>query len=336
MAVGDEVLAWYSGDSEEISLWDIRDPAVARPLASIPVAESGEVAAVPGTPMLAVEGKDGSVDLWSLADRTAPHTVGRIVDRPVSDYGLYLAAANLGDRRVLVVGRDGLPVTLWDITDPTIPRQLGATPSPVGGPIAITADGRVLATVDRLNGHTVSLWDISKPTTPRQKGQSISLAADVETFTFAASALIVVDLADLTLWTVVEPGRPDLSGVLSVPSRQRTADNNTVVAVAPDGRAIATANSKAVQIWSVDSAGSPRQPGGPVPGGLFMTFADAHSVAVANEKGEVQLWNMADPARPQPVGDPYVDKDFDAANPTSSGIFGLSVAADPAGTCHGD
>ena len=100
------------------------------------------------------------------------------------------------------------------------------------------------------------------------------------------------------------------------------------MALAPDGRTVATAGSDEVQVWSRDDAGHLRSLGDPRPGRKPVAFVDDRTVVVRTDKDSVQLWYLTDPAGPQQLGEPYTVRDFRV--PTLPDSI-TSLAVDPLG-----
>jgi WD40 repeat protein len=71
----------------------------------------------------------------------------------------------------MATGSNDQTAILWDVSDPSQPRQLGLPLVGHDGPVtqlAFSPDSSILATGDREG--TIRLWDLAAPTSPRQVG----------------------------------------------------------------------------------------------------------------------------------------------------------------------
>jgi WD40 repeat protein len=137
--------------------------------------------------------------------------------------------------------------------------------------VAFAADGRTLATASRDDG--VLLWDVAGPGRPRRLGDPLT-EESVDSMAFAPDGRTLATTRGLTvlLWDIADPGRPHRLGetqLISNINPGRPGDVLSVLSVvsmafAPDGRTLATASGE----------------------------------------GTVQLWDVVDPARPRPLGEP--------------------------------
>jgi len=122
------------GGAGSVSLWDVRDPARPRQLGK-PLFAGGAVAFSPQGPTLAVGGDivngvgAGSVSLWDVSDPARPRQLGRPLavgdGNNVSSVAFDPGGSTLAVGGDVVNGVSAGSVSLWDVSDPARPRQLG-------------------------------------------------------------------------------------------------------------------------------------------------------------------------------------------------------------------
>ncbi|MFD0361459.1 hypothetical protein ACFQZZ_08360 [Nocardia sp. GCM10030253] len=174
------------------------------------------------------------------------------------------------------------------------------------GQIAYHPGGRVLASagIDR----TIRLWDVADSANPRQLGAPLRCPDPATSVAFSPDGAVLAAAcgSSIRLWNVENPEHPVASESLLPDGGSQV----TAVVFSPDGRILAAANdNRTVTLWDLHSQGRLRnQPlpvgasrpiGGPIrsmvfnPRGNWMAIADDNSV---------QLWTVADPASPEPLG----------------------------------
>ncbi|MBP2327298.1 serine/threonine protein kinase [Kibdelosporangium banguiense] len=250
---------------------------------------------------------DGPIRLWDVSDPAKAADLGTASASPHS-------AAFSADARTLAIS-DGNAVRLWNVTDPARPAPLGKPiPHPSGSSgfsaIALSADGRKLATADQ--SARIQLLDVSTPAGPATLATATA-DKPVDSMVFGADGrtlLTVTTSETVQLWDISEPTR------VSALNRSLSASSGvkfTYAAVSPAGDTVATVGGdQAVQLWKVsDLANATPAPAAvlppePVFGGIRtepLRFSpDGRSLGVANTKEGVQLWDLADSARPAVLG----------------------------------
>ncbi len=285
-------LAAGSGDNT-IHLWDVSDPrrpATLDPALTGPTSYVQSVAFSPDGNLLAAGSDDHTVRLWNIHDPRRPVPLGapliastkRIFSVTFSPDGHTLAAGSL-DKNVY----------LWNVTDPARPTTLNP---PISGAtswvnaVAFSPDGQTLALASSDN--TARLWSLPArrfTATLPHPGPVTSLAFGRDNRTLATSAADGV----ARLWAL--PG-PVLTGQTDVING---------VAFSPDGRTLAVAGGQ-TQLWSVADRTEVSPPlANPTQFSGTVAFTpDGHTLAVGARDGTVQLWNVTNPAQPQPAGTP--------------------------------
>jgi hypothetical protein len=209
---------------------------------------------------------------------------------------VYAVAFSPDARRLATASGNGA-VRLWNITDPTTPRQRWTirTRFAVGPAVAFSPDGAWLAT--GYDTAHAALWQIDRagPPVPRAlldhpgglTGLHFSADGRRLVGTFAGESARV--------WDVSVPTRPRVLG--------RAGDRRAARAAAtfPDGRWIATVGER-VEFWDVSSAPVRRTHLTAGEGPLFgvAVAPDGQTLAVGRNDGAVDLWHTVDPSAPAP------------------------------------
>jgi hypothetical protein len=247
------------------------------------------------------------------------------------------------DGRTLAAGTTQGTVLLWDVADPARPAALLPPLSGQDGvgPVAFSPDGRILASGCDGSGPfegvagNIQLWDVADPASAaalarfRTSPDGFASAA----FIFASAAFSPDgrtlasgdDAGHIQLWNVADPARPSALGPqLSI------AGSVSSLAFSPDGRTLAASSHGAytsaglfdspgyIRLWDVSDPARPTRPSPYITAGAgsagFCSVAfspDGRVLASGSDgsgsaeaAGAVQLWDVADPARPTALGGP--------------------------------
>jgi WD40 repeat protein/tRNA A-37 threonylcarbamoyl transferase component Bud32 len=227
-------------------------------------------------------GKDGTIKGWDAAASGQPLSIPAI--------GVGVAYSPRGD---LYLSRG----SRWDEATRTW-QKLGLGG---GGPIAVSPDGKTLATTTSTlfpPAQAVALWDVA--TMKQQRILKAGLGVTPATLAFSPdSKVLTTGGQSVKLWDVAT-GRQ----LVNLPGPA------LCVAFSPDGTALATAGEdNAVRLWDAGAwqRVNPEKPPGPVilkghaqlalavafsPDGKTLASGGGWSVAVAARPGEVILWDL--------------------------------------------
>jgi WD40 repeat protein/uncharacterized protein YwlG (UPF0340 family) len=302
-----------SGSSDgTIMLWNVADPAHPQPLAlPLPGGPSAveSVAFSPNGHMLASGSYDGTIRLWNIGDPMQPRPLGQPL---TSSTSTAFSVAFSPDGHTLASGVVGGTIRLWRLPSTVLTGTAAGVYS-----VAFSPNGHTLAsgTYD----DTVQLWNVADPAHPRPLGQPLNGgtgSAAIESVAFSPNGHTLAsgnNGGTIMLWNVADPAHPR---PLGQPLNGGPAGISSV-AFSPDGHTLASGSySGTVQLWNVADPAHPRPLGQPLNGGLqplnggpagiwSVAFSPhGHTLASGSYSGTVQLWNVADPAHPRPLGQP--------------------------------
>jgi len=230
----------------------------------------------------------------------------RVLDHPGGGWSI---AGTRDGRTVATSGGDG-SVSLWNLRQPGRPERLSqlpvttaaGVPEPVES-VMFSPDDSSLAATD-FDGR-IWLWDLKDQRHPRSLSPPVPTGrARIGAIAFSPDGRTLVTVGRdgvISLWQVT-PGAAGLTPGQSLTSAAGGV-TSAAVAFAADGRTFATATGKTLQLWKSIGPATAQPIGGPV--GTHADTVEAVAfhpseplLAAGYENGVVQLWNLADPARP--------------------------------------
>jgi WD40 repeat protein len=269
---------WHAG---LVSLWDVTRPDDVKPVGAprvlgCPDVFSHRIAFSPDGRTLAAGNQNTTVSLWNTVDPDNPAPRGAPLTGPEDPVN---AVAFSPDGRTLAAGDSGGTVTLWDTADPNRPVRLRKSLTGANGSIfslVFSPDGHTLAAAGDNELGSIALWDISDPAHPDAKpGISHSDTSSVASLAFSRDGTMLAAGGDgsngsVGPWSTTDPG-------VRIGQRidQPTA-TSTWVTFSPDGRTLATGNSRGtVTLWNATDPHHLTPRGSPltVPGGSLWSVA---------------------------------------------------------------
>ncbi|MGH3995987.1 MAG: hypothetical protein ACRDTJ_00810, partial [Pseudonocardiaceae bacterium] len=163
-------------DDNTVILWDLTDQTQPRQLGPPLTGHTGPVTAMALTPdsrTLITGSVDHTVIRWDLANRAQPRQLGSPLALPQPPSPFAASSVTVRFDTFLTLAPDGLTLAtsdggfgnaiLWDLTDPTQPRQLGRPLSNGAGSINVVVfapEGHMLAASGPAG---TMLWDVTDP-----------------------------------------------------------------------------------------------------------------------------------------------------------------------------
>jgi len=277
----------YAPSDGTVEIWDV---ATARRRVGLKVHATGVIglAVAPDGSWLASLGRDGVLRIWDVAtgrQRAALRShADDVTVLAVAPDGSWLAS---GDDSWLS-GERHATVRIWDVATKRELAALKLRAFQVRA-VAVAPDGSWLASVD--SGGTVRIWDVAtwaeRATLP---GRAVALAAAPDSKWLATGGNGILRIWDRADWTER----------LAATSQ---AGSVGAVAVAPDGRSLATGGGSdaTVGIWDVAS-GRERAvlTGHTADVGQIAMAPDGRWLASGSDDGTVRIWDLSD-KRERPV-----------------------------------
>ncbi|MFE9746866.1 hypothetical protein ACFYOT_18350 [Saccharothrix saharensis] len=305
------------GLTGRMMVWDVTDRDHPRRLGGPLPVVAQPVVWLPDGHTLTGVGDTGALVSWDLADPAHPRPVGE--PRP---HGRGVTAWSPDGRTLAVIDNDGLgqgsEVTLWAVTDRVAPRH-HAEPLPGTTPVAWSPDGRTLATAELVPTHDTGvgdlvLWDVTDRDHPRRRGTTIPATTPVATWSPDSRVLALGgDDGTVVLWDVTDPDHP---------RRHDTPlpESGGSAVWSPDGRVLATGSGDdTVVLWDVSDPDHPRRhtrlrhedeprgTGDPDHRRPVAWSPDGRTLATAEARGKVTLWDVSDRDHPRRHADTLGD-----------------------------
>ena len=296
-----------SGGPAGVALWDVSDPR--RPVlrGRIPASRGADVDAVAFSPdgrTLATGAEHGRIQLWNVAAPGRSTPLGPPLDAGTAEVN---AVSFSPDGRIFAAGTADGKIVAWPAPAPGTPSGAGMVVNAVAhvvNAIAFSPDSQVLASAG--NDSMVRRWAIDPahrtakalPPLSGPKSWAYALAFSPDGKSIAAGSaddnVYVWELADDALTTTLSQPAPVTSVAWSsAGDKLATADTNDVARIwTLPGPVLATSPG------SVFAASF--SPGGAGGGTGLLAVGSAPP----DGRGQVQLWNVADPSRPAALGQP--------------------------------
>ena len=297
--------------ASSLQLWNVAVPGLPRVSATIgPLANfSGHsspflsVAFSSHGHLLAAGAADDAVHLWVVTNPAKPESFG---DEPFDSNSVNSVAFS-SDGDLLATGSVDSTAYLYNVAGVphgnvwfnAYPVLTGPTAAILS--VAMSRDGNTLATASA--DHVIRLWHLPRTVLFADSGYVDGLALD------SRRNILVSASADNTmrLWNVANPATPTpLSGPIRGPG------DFDGLSMRPDGRLLAVAAQNTVELWQISDPRDPTRTGPPLPGAGPSTSSsfvasvafspDGRTLAVGSFNRTVQLWDVADPANPVPLG----------------------------------
>ncbi|MEV7340514.1 AAA family ATPase [Streptomyces sp. NPDC093544] len=214
------------------------------------------------------------------------------------------------DGRTLATASYDRTVRLWDVSDPTHPKQLG---KPLTGHTSwvssavFSPDGHTLASAS--DDGTIRLWNVRDPGHPRALGAPLTgHGGTIYLLAFSPDGQTLASANEdhtVRLWNVRDPGRAKALGELT-----GAAAAVRSVAFSPDGRTLAAGgDDDAVRLWDMADPRQPKRIGKVLTGHTDLVHSvafspDGRTLASGSADNTVRLWNVADPRHAAQLGAP--------------------------------
>ncbi|MFF4895753.1 helix-turn-helix domain-containing protein [Streptomyces sp. NPDC001068] len=246
--------------------------------------------------LLAAGSSDGTVRLWSTANRTRPLALSSL--RVSAELAVFAVALSPDGRTLVAGGGEGL-LHRWNVSDPRRPRalpDLPGTPDTTVYSLAFAADGRGLAAAGA--DRTVRLWANGSATGTAGEPVVFRGGEDFQqSVAFSPDGSLIAAAGHdghARLWRTHGPGR-------TVPLATLGAFEGPALGVAfgPDGRTLAVCSQdRTTRLWDISDPSHPRS--APSPADKADSWVNSVAfdpgggvLAIGGSDDAVRLWDRA-------------------------------------------
>ena len=307
LAFAPDLRTVLSIELDSVRLWRVADPRVPATSSIVPAHDAVSAAFTRDGSLVAVAEQD-AIRLWDVRDPAAPRVIGEPLPftEPVMGAALEFDAAG----RILAARSDQGDVTLWNVADPVSPTPYGApltTDAASVSAIEFGVDDRTVLTAG--SDGIVRVWSLPETVLPEHADWVYAPIFDA-----AGRRMVAATEGAIEVWDISHSQGSRRVGRFAMrPGQSSTA------AVSPDGRTVAVvdADTDSTRLLDITDPAAIRavselprdRTGWGVtaefsPDSRYLVTGGIRPMSVENPRqGDiVQIWDVADPGQPRPVG----------------------------------